>query len=125
MTGQEKAVTVVAHRTALGTVESTQRQFSYPSPESVKGRVLADLLSGMDITGLDVLYRHCSTRAAHHILRLRQAGWPIETTAVDAPTRDGRSVRIGEYRLHQDAIDAAGDAGRRFVEEVRRVEVHR
>lgn len=120
MTGQQKAVSVVAHQTALGTNEATPRQFSFPAPGSVKGRVLADLLSGRAVTGLDVLNRHGSTRAAHHVLRLRQAGWSIKTTTVDAATRDGRPVRIAEYRLLQDEIDAAGDAGRQFLDDVRR-----
>lgn len=125
MTGQEKAVSVVAHRTALGTADQVQSKFSFPSPGSVKGAVLADLLAGERITHLTVWTRHGSSRAAHHILRLRQAGWPIETTTIEAPAGHGHAARIAEYHLPQDAIDAAGDAARRFIEEVRRDGVQR
>ena len=86
---------------------------------SVKGAVLADLLAGERITHMSVWRRHGSSRLAHHILRLRQAGWPIQTTTIDASTNHGHAARIAEYHLPKAAIDAAGDAGHRFVEEVR------
>lgn len=125
MTGQEKAVSVVAHRTALGTADQVQGKFSFPSPGSVKGAVLADLLAGERITHLTVWSRHGSSRAAHHVLMLRQAGWPIATTTIDAMATHGNAARIAEYWLPADVIDAASDTGRRFIEEVQRDRVQR
>lgn len=101
------------------TGEVTTPAVSYPAAGSVKGRVLADLLDGQRITHMTVWSRHGSSRAAHHVLRLRQAGWPVETSSIDASTCDGRTARIAEYSLPRTAIEQAGDAGRRFVEAVR------
>lgn len=119
MIGQEEAVAVVAHRTALDTAEATQRRFSFPSPGSVKAGVLADLLDGQHLTHLDVWTRYGSSRAAHHVLRLRQAGFPVETVTIDAPTHDGRTSRIAEYHLPASVIKQVGEDGRRFVKTVR------
>lgn len=103
----------------VGTAETTQGQFSYPRPSSVKGRVLADLLDGLHITHMDVWNRHGSSRAAHHVLRLRQAGFPVETRDIIVPTRDGRNACIAEYSLPRLTIEQAGERGRRFVEAAR------
>lgn len=119
MTGHEKAVAVQAHRTALDTAETDRHQFSFPAPGTVKGGMLADLLEGQRITHLTVWTRQGSSRAAHFILRLRQSGWPIETHMVDVQASHGRTAHIAEYALAQDVIDAAGEAGRRFVQAVR------
>jgi Helix-turn-helix domain len=97
--------------------KTTARTFSYPAPGSVKGRVLADLLAGDKLTHMDVWQRHGSSRAAHHILRLRQADFPITTTDIDAPTNDGRTARIALYSLPPEAIDAAGERGQQFIAE--------
>ncbi len=90
-------------------------QLYYPLPTSVKGRVLADLLAGARITHMDVWERHGSSRAAHHVLMLRKAGWPVITNEIDAPTSDGRIARIAEYSLPIETIEKAGDQGRKFV----------
>ncbi len=92
--------------------------FCYPAPASVKGRVLADLLAGDKMTHLDVWERHGSSRAAHHILMLRKAGWPVITKEIEVPTSDGRRALIAEYSMPSMTIDAAGDIGRRYVSEV-------
>lgn len=93
--------------------------FSFPSPGSVKGRVLADLLEGQRITHLDVWLSHGSSRAAHHILKLREGGWPVETDTVDAPTRDGRTARIAEYWLPREVVNRDPIAVRQFLQAVR------
>jgi hypothetical protein len=103
----------------VGAAENTQDRFSYPRPDSVKGRVLADLLDGQRITHMTVWARYASSRAAHHVLRLRQAGFPVETRDIIVPTRDGRNACIAEYSLPRLAIEQAGERRRRFVEAAR------
>ncbi|HUW38595.1 MAG TPA: helix-turn-helix domain-containing protein [Rhodocyclaceae bacterium] len=98
---------------------TTTPAFSYPAPASVKGHTLADLLAGDKLTHMDVWERHGSSRAAHHVLRLRQAGWPIRTMEVDAKTSDGRVAHIAEYSLPSETIEAAGERGQAFIAEAR------
>lgn len=98
---------------------------TFPSPSSVKGAVLADLLAGGRITHEDVWRRHGSSRAAHHVLMLRKAGFPVLTTEIDVPTKDGRTARIAEYSLPAVAIDEAGELGAEFMRLAREVEAER
>lgn len=100
-----------------GQSKNTTNELYFPSPVSVKGRVLADLLAGDRLTHLDVWERHGSSRAAHHVLRLRRADWPVVTEEIDVPTSDGRVARIALYSLPAEAIAAAGERGRAFVAE--------
>lgn len=99
---------------ACGTTQSSP-SFSYPEPASVKGRVLANLLAGDRLTHLDVWQRFGSSRAAHHVLMLRKAGWPVQTLEIEAPTSDGRRARIAQYSLPPESIAAAGEDGRQFI----------
>lgn len=108
-----------------GQSKNTTPTFSYPSPETVKGRVLADLISGMCLTHLDVWERHGSSRASHHVLRLRQSGWPVVTEEISAPTSDGRIARIALYSLPAETIEAAGEHGQRYAAECAKVEAER
>lgn len=68
---------------------------------------------------MDVWERHGSSRAAHHVLMLRKAGWPVITKEIDALTRDGRVARIAEYSLSPETIDTAGEIGQRYIADVR------
>lgn len=89
---------------------------SFPRPSSVKGRVLGDLLAGRTITGKHCWIEHGSSRLAHHVLELRRDGWPVVTVMREVPTSDGgRIAVIAFYHMPQDAIDQAGERGRRFV----------
>lgn len=99
--------------------KATTPEFCYPAPTSVKGHTLADLLAGARITHMDVWERHGSSRAAHHVLMLRKAGWPVITKEIDALTRDGRVARIAEYSLSPETIDTAGEIGQRYIADVR------
>ena len=110
-----KASALDQHSHARTPLEVRATNFSYPDPESVKGRVLADLLAGDSLTHMDVWERHGSSRAAHHVLMLRKAGFPVETLEIEAPTSDGRRARIARYSLPTEAIAAAGERGRQFV----------
>lgn len=116
-TENDKAVAVVAHRTALGTTEETI--FSFPNPTTVKGQVLADLLAGRRITHKHCWLEHGSSRLAHHIYILRGSGWPIHCDEIEVGTSDGRHVTIGEYYLESKAICEAGKHGHRFLLDAR------
>ncbi len=99
-------------------IENTTSAFCFPAPTAVKGRVLADLLAGEKITHKTVWCRHGSSRASHHILMLRRAGFLVVTEDIDVPTSDGRTARIGLYSLSAEAIEAAGERGQQFIAEV-------
>ena len=91
---------------------------TYPRPSSVKGRVLAALLTGAELTHLDCWERFGSSRLAHHAFILRGAGWPIQTVERPVPTSDGRQATIAFYRLPKATIDQAGEAGAAYIAEV-------
>lgn len=98
------------------------RPCCYPRRSCVKGKVLADLLNGKRITSANTWRRHGSSRLAHHILRLRQAGWPVVTTLISVETVDGRTALIGEYHLPAQTISMAGEAGRAYAANRRRAQ---
>ncbi|WP_141354840.1 helix-turn-helix domain-containing protein [Zoogloea ramigera] len=88
---------------------------AYPRPTSVKGRVLAVLLTGAELTHLDCWERFGSSRLAHHAFVLRGAGWPIQTVERSVPTSDGRLAAIAYYALPAATIDQAGEAGTAYI----------
>lgn len=92
----------------------------YPRPTSVKGRVLAALLAGAELTHLDCWERFDSSRLAHHVHMLRDggAGWPIQSVERPVPTSDGRQAIIAFYSLPKATIDQAGDAGAAYIAKV-------
>jgi hypothetical protein len=102
---------------AVGQNKTTTPAFCYPDPVSVKGRTLANLLSGEKLTHYDVWERHGSSRASHHVLMLRKSGWPVITEEIDVPTSDGRTARIALYSLSAETIEAAGERGQAFIAE--------
>lgn len=89
--------------------------FCYPPRDTVKGGVLADLLSGRTITHLDCWKDHGSSRLAHHIYVLKADGWPIQVIEKEVPTRRGRRAQIAFYSLRPETIATAGERGQRFV----------
>jgi len=103
---------------SVGQNKTTTPVFCFPSPSSVKGRTLANLLAGEKITHMTVWLRQGSSRAFHHIMMLRRAGFPVVTEEIDVPTSDGRTARIGLYSLPAEAIEAAGECGQQFIAEV-------
>ena len=109
---------------ALG--ETSTAAFSYPSPQTVKGRVLGSLLRGDRLTHKDVWLRFGSARLSHHIYILRGMGWPIQMVEHTVTTSDaGRPATIGVYYLEPAVIKAAGERGRRYAEECARIEAER
>jgi hypothetical protein len=98
----------------------------FPSPTSVKGRVLGALLRGERLTHLDCWRRFGSARLSHHIYRLRGIGWYVQMIEETVTTSDaGRSAMIGIYFLLPDDIASAGERGQRYAAECARVEAER
>lgn len=87
---------------------------SFPEPSSVKARVLAAMLQGQDLTHATCWQCFGSSRLAHHILRLRQAGWPVVTETIEAPTCDGRVAHIAKYSLPEGFLNAEDPEIERF-----------
>lgn len=107
---------------SIGKAKTTRFQLPFPSPQSVKGRVLGDLLSGRRITHLDTWREHGSSRLAHHVYVLRGIGWPIEMEKMAVATSDGgRPATIGEYYLTEETISSAGQPGHLYAKECARI----
>ncbi|MBI5919157.1 MAG: AlpA family phage regulatory protein [Nitrosomonadales bacterium] len=101
-------------------------QFIYSEPSSVKGRTLGAFLRGERLAHLDCWKRFGSARLAHHVHRLRKAGWPVEMVEQAVVTSDAkREALIGVYFLTQQTIETAGERGQRYAEECARVELDR
>jgi len=97
------------------TANASATAFCYPPRDTVKGGVLADLLSGRTITHLDCWQDHGSSRLAHHIYVLKAHGWPIQVIEKEVPTRRGRRAQIAFYSLKPETIATAGERGQCFV----------
>lgn len=91
---------------------------TFPKPSTVKARILAALLEGRTITGLICWQEFGSSSLAHHVFTLRGTGWGIDTDMRTVRTSDGREQDVAHYSMTPDTIEAAGDAGRAFVEAV-------
>lgn len=101
------------------TANASATAFCYPPRETVKGGVLADLLSSRTLTHIDCWRDHGSSRLAHHIHVLRADGWPIQSIEREVKTRHGRIAQIAFYSLKPEDIAAAGERGRRFAAPLR------
>ena len=120
----ETAPQVVEHPEAA--VQNTQVGFSFPSPHSVKGRVLGSLLRGERLTHLDCWRRFGSARLSHHIYILRGICWDVQMIEETVTTSDaGRPATIGIYFLTSDSIAEAGELGRDYAAECVRIEAER
>lgn len=93
--------------------------FAYPTPGSVRGRVLAALLRGDSLTQADALRRWATSRLSSAIFQLRsEFNWPILTIEIDVETADcGRLATVARYMLPSHAILRAGARGQQFADE--------
>ena len=79
---------------------------------SVRADVLALLLQGQFLTGMDAVLLLATTRLSAVIFALDNThGWTIERHDIDAGTSDGRIEPIVAYWLPQTTIKQAFDAG--------------
>lgn len=62
------------------------------------------LLAGNSLTALQALNRFGCARLAARIDDLRNAGMPIESVPLMVTNREGKRVRVAEYRLAQGAV---------------------
>lgn len=91
--------------------------FIYPTAGSVRGRVLAALLRGEQVTQADALRRWATSRLGSAVYQLRREfGWPIMTTEIEVPTHDnGRLASVARYWLPNHVIQLADARGQMFA----------
>ncbi len=67
---------------------------------TVSADVLAALLQGEQMTGMDAVFSHNTTRLSAVVHRLeKKYGWQIDRCKVQIKTKDGRQARITGYWL--------------------------
>lgn len=94
----------------------TRAKSVFPSHNTVKAAVLADLLEGQELTHLDCWIKHASSRLSHHIWDLiHKHGWPIQCRGRSVECRDGRTAGIGVYWLPADGRPAAAEVEQEFI----------
>ena len=99
-----------------------KRDFILPSlKNTVQAAVLAAMLDGRALTGIDAVYGEHTTRLSAVIYRLeKHFGWHIARRDIAVGTTDGRVAWVRAYWLSQDTRAAAFDAGaRQWVEGVK------
>lgn len=111
----------VQRQNGAGVIRSPVSGYDFPTERTVKAAVLADLLERRAITHQDCWLEHGSSRLAHHVMVLRDAGWPIETHRRLVPTSDGRTADIGTYTLDLGRVSLDPETIREYVERVRTV----
>lgn len=94
---------------------------AYPNIGTLPSRTLALLLQGKRITHRDFWLHAGTYRLSADIHLLRAMGWDIQDTPEVVPTSDPtkRRAHIKRYYLPNEAISAAGEAGRDFVRRVK------
>lgn len=94
---------------------------------TVIAEVLAHLLDGRRLTGLESVFESSSTRLAHHVHALgKNHGWAIDRREKLVGTSDGRVQAVSEYWLDPDVIEVAMKLGaREWISSVRRARVAR
>lgn len=73
------------------------------SSTSQRKAIEAFLRGGNSLTALQALNHFGCARLAARIDDLRNAGLPIESHSIAVTNRDGKRVRVAEYRLAQGA----------------------
>lgn len=100
---------------------------AYPNVGTLPSRTLALLLQGHAITHRDFWLHAGTYRLSADIHQLRAMDWEIQDTPEVVPTSDPtkRRAHIKRYYLPNDAISAAGEAGRDYVRRVKEWEQKR
>lgn len=94
---------------------------AFPNIGTLPSRTLALLLQGRAITHRDFWLHAGTYRLSACIHLLRAMGWDILDTPEVVPTSDPtkRRAHIKRYYLQNEAISAAGEAGRNYVRRVK------
>lgn len=115
--------TRVLKATDQNAVRSRHSTGRLPSRQNtVLAAVLASLLEGRHLTGMDAVFGESTTRLAHHIWAIRgDYGWDVLTVDRVVGTKDGRVETIAVYSLPPEVIEVAMAQGARgWINEVRR-----
>jgi len=107
--------------------ESAKEQSNYspgqlpPRKNTVTAAVLAALMEGNTLTGMDAVFGQHTTRLSDVMFRLsKHYGWTIERRDMATDTKDGRVAWITAYWLRQATIAAAFEAGARpWIDDVK------
>jgi hypothetical protein len=88
---------------------------------TVTSSVLAALLEGRTLTGMEAVFEQSTTRAAAFVFYLEKTyGWFIERRDIAAGTNDGRITWVTVYWLTAAAREAAFAAGARaWIDDVK------
>lgn len=113
------------HITAIENARESTKFTNGRLPErqnTVIAELLANLLDGHHVTGMEAVFGMSSTRLSHHIWALgTDHGWYVDRRDKVVGTKDGRVQTISEYWLPLDAIESAMNHGaREWIAEVRR-----
>jgi hypothetical protein len=95
--------------------------------DTVRAAALAAMLEGSDLTGMESVFKHSTTRlsAVIHALTKRYE-WKFETRDIATGTNDGRETWITAYWLPQETIAKAFEAGaREWIESVKAARAER
>lgn len=80
---------------------------SWPSPTTVAGRVLAELLRGEFLDHTDLIEGCSSWRLAAYVDKLKKMGWPVVAFDKAAPSCGCPSRSIALYALPPEIITQA------------------
>lgn len=79
--------------------------------DSTRAEVLAHLLSGKRITGMDAVFQSSTTRLSAVIFALQEHGWRVERDSHVVGCKDGRITTVTRYWLPPTTIGAALQSG--------------
>lgn len=109
-----------------GMVESASDQNltlppTYPTHGTQAARFLAAMLAGRQINPLASWVEFGIYRTSDVVLRLRKAGWPIDTDDLPVKNTFGEDCVVGLYSLAPEEIAQAGSEAQQFVADEREV----
>jgi hypothetical protein len=98
---------------SVNSINSAGFMGTFPARQNtVTAEVIARLISGESLTGMDAVYCASTTRLAAVVDYLEKCyGWVIDRLDVDVDTKDGRIAVIRTYFLSRASIRRAFDAG--------------
>lgn len=87
---------------------------------TLRAAVLATLLAGEEVPGLEIAFSNGSTKLATVMRALtRRYRWPIERNEFATKTADGQKAWVSMYTLRADVVASAFDHGAAaWIEEV-------
>jgi hypothetical protein len=93
----------------------------YPTHGTQAARFLAAMLAGRQINPLASWVEFGIYRTSDVVLRLRKAGWPIDTDDLPVKNTFGEDCVVGLYSLAPEAIAQSGSEAQQFIADEREV----